>query len=280
MLSRPWPLIILAALHFLSPVLSFLLSLYILNTGPLSYLQWQWDNSSLLTFVSLYLAYPIAGYLIYKCKKWSYYAYFCFLFYTVVFNYIVWAEEPYLFNPLHAMFFFSTNSLLFIYFLSPSVRRVYLNPRIRWWESESRYLVKVPAQVNEGKEVLIQNISENGALINVIEPIDLESPISLSFFDSTNNETVLISADIKNHRGLTYGVRFSSNDQEKKQVKTFIKDNVIPNSPERDQKSPSFENFVIWLMHLLKTGQGIFPRSSEIYNHIQKKKKLKKKRIR
>lgn len=276
MLSRPWPLLLICLFHIVSPVVNLFVSSVVANVSVASYLFNQWEQGSFLEFILMYGLSPLAAYFIYQCKKWSYYSFLTTLSCIILFNYIMWKDNSYLFDPLHVMLFFSFNSLLFGYFLAPSVRRIYLTDRVRWWETETRYIFEFQgflSTYNLTQEIQIKNLSFSGALVEVESALELGSLVHLEF--SADEYKIIVPAEVKNQRGLSFGLAFRHDEKTYAQMKEFMKDVVAPHFRNRDETSPIFESFFLWFSHLICTGEGFFPQQA-VFN-MNSRKKLKKK---
>lgn len=281
MLLRPWPIILLAFFHLISPAINVLVGASLVNTSLKEFLFWQWEHLSIYTFFSMYLSSPLAGFFIYQCKKWSYYAFFISILYILVFNYIHWIESPYLYDPLHVMGFFCLNSLLLGYFLAPSVRKVYFSDRIRWWETEARYLFHLDGRLlkkNEEIPIQIHNLSFGGALIEAKDSSFFKVGETYSLLFSYSEYSINLSCEVKNHRGLYFGLQFQHTSETQKELHFFLKEVVIPYYQNRDESPPWLESFLLWLNHLMRTGEGIFPQQAFVSSQARKKLKKKKRK--
>ena len=138
MKRRPWPIILLAIFHVIAPLGNILVNSYLAKVSLSVYLQVLTAPENLKTLLVFVLV-PLAGaVLIYICKKWSYILYIVLM--TIPFGYSLLS---YLKNATFGMtvalvVFYFVNMLVIGYFLLPAVRRLYFDPRMRWWETKPR----------------------------------------------------------------------------------------------------------------------------------------------
>lgn len=77
------------------------------------------------------------------------------------------------------------NSLIIIYFALPDVRRPFFDKSVRWWETRTRYAMKIPVTFthNNPNQILdgvIENISQTGVFINHKNIVAVDSEIKLN----------------------------------------------------------------------------------------------------
>ena len=279
MLTRPWPILFLALAHILAPIFNAVFSSLVSDASLHQFVHWQWENSSLLRFFSLYLLFPIGGFFIYQCKKWSYYCYFATMLFAIWLNYNEWKETPFLYDPLYVMGFFSINTLLLGYFLVPSVRKIYMTERLRWWETDARYLVEMEGKLasqdhKDDIEVTVRNLSLGGALIDVDQELITGNSVTLTF--EHEGRSVRLPAEVRNRRGFNYGITFEHDSNSFNELTRFIKNELAPRAMHRDETIPLLENFLLWANHLIRTGEGVFPSAAVVAASTPKRKKLKK----
>ena len=163
---RPWSLVFLALFNLIVPIVHLTL-VYLkmrekeMSAGALLQLFTSFENMGWL----LHLTIPslVAAGAIYAMKKWSYPIFMLSMAWIVGFNisnfdeFASWAVFEFLLvNVL--------NIGLVSFFLIPAVREVYFNPRLRWWESATRYKIQIPITV-EGYRGMITDISKGGLFL-------------------------------------------------------------------------------------------------------------------
>jgi len=126
------------------------------------------------TFVEVFdfwLVFPLAGMLILKLRKWTYFAFMSLLGYMVynisTYERYTWpynSDSPFVYNYVVVALSVS----VFVYFLSPQVRQTFFDRRVRWWEPKSRYNVQIHCKL-KGPHLTfpsqILNLSRSGAFL-------------------------------------------------------------------------------------------------------------------
>lgn len=262
MKRRPWILVILAVLHFLSPLGNFYLNAtwaripffeYISHFLQPQNLSRQWPH----------LVLPIvAGLAIYACKKWSFFVYLLSMLGLLIVTYFGYIERASSLSVFSIVIVFSLNIFIVTYFLVPAVRRVYFDPRLRWWESMPRYSCEITANIKDkDKDYIgkVANFSEGGLFFqpNYL-PAD-NAPIIISF----NYENVpydfngtVIHHGQKNLVG--FGVKFVHSLRQKQNAGTLARILADQGKLIKSRTSQD-EDFIHWLKKALKTGKGFLP---------------------
>lgn len=164
---RPWPIVLMAILQFLSPFI------YV-GIAALFY-QLSFDATmkeilalapDLRKFEIFVLPLLLAG-LILLVRKWGFYLVIIGSVYSIVrgiMEYVASNETDPVF-PLIITNLFCI--VLIATLLRPMTRSVYFNPRLRWWETSPRYLVNIASSLTRigGKPMksTLQNIASGGA---------------------------------------------------------------------------------------------------------------------
>lgn len=146
-----------------------------------------------------WIVFPLAGAILWKLRKWTYFAFLAAMSY-LVFSLLTYERYTWPYNtdqPLFYHYFIIIITLLTIgYFLAPTVRAPFFNRNLRWWENKPRYRITIPAKVTGNKitfQTEIINISQTGAFLkdnNLLAPGDV---ISLSF----ESEGLLMEVPVK-----------------------------------------------------------------------------------
>lgn len=264
MKRRPWILIVLAWAHIFSPVISFAINAALAQRSLTEYvsvffqphnLQGQWPH----------LFFPItAGVAIYLCKRWSFFLYLISIIALFILSYIGYVERGGA-VPLAALIgIYFGNLLLVSYFLIPSIRKIYFDPRLRWWETENRYLWQNPATFaqDDGSthSATIQNISRSGLLLKSNHLPPDQSKISLE--SQTDRALLILKGTVIHHshqKHLGFGVRFDSHDHNLDQL---IQDLHKQGHLIAGRLPTEEDSFSYWLRHLNTAGAWIprFPK--------------------
>src|SRR6185295_9173146 len=182
MRRRPWPIVILALLQLLSPVLSVTLLAWKLQT-PVRHFVWmlvKYGSASQL--FELFGTSLITAAAIWAVKKWSYPVFIGIFAWGAYSNFSVWHQYPQVYSLATLLAVNIVNLGLVSYFLVPAVSAAYFNPRLRWWESKPRYSVDLlgtlkfdppDAPGSRFQEVRITDISEGGVYLVSKEKLSL-----------------------------------------------------------------------------------------------------------
>ncbi len=258
MKRKPWAIVILAALHFLAPFGNLVLNAY--RGGRDLSSQWYFWTHGVPKplFLTYILIPPIAGILIYICKRWSYWGYLLCLALIFISNvYAYWTNM----TPATLLFLVGVivaDLLVVAYFVVPSVKKVYFDPRLRWWEAAPRYVFDEPVLVNKGLEGFIQNISHGGLFMTFPEPLMEMQTLELTWY--YDHESYVISGTVvyKTPKGI--GVKFThtqeSSDAARKLMNILNKKGLIV----KERLPGPEDSFGTWLVKLIRTREGLFPK--------------------
>lgn len=128
-------------------------------------------RNSFKEVIDFWLIFPLAGLLIMKLRKWTYFSFLGVLAYINynIFTYekYTWpynSETPFMYNYMVA--FLSLG--VFAYFISPNTRETFFDRRVRWWESKTRFNVQINCKL-QGQHLTfpstIMNLSQTGAFV-------------------------------------------------------------------------------------------------------------------
>jgi hypothetical protein len=144
-------------------------------------------RSSFFEVIDFWLIFPIAGLLILKLRKWTYFTFLgvlCYINYNIfTYEKYTWpynSDSPFLYNYLIA-----TGSLaVFVYFLNPKIRGPFFERRLRWWEPKTRYHVNISCTL-QGSHLTfpsqILNISQSGAFVQDSKYLKVGEGLVLEF---------------------------------------------------------------------------------------------------
>lgn len=184
MKRKPWPIIILALLHWLTPIWNVLVNSFYYRIPLdrfLNALLFPQNRLHLLVLIFLPLA---AGTLIFTCRRWSYFAYFLLMSGAFAYS-LITTKAFFLQNILFISALYIVNILGVGYFLIPNIRKIYFNPRLRWWQSKPRFATDFLARLSDGEKSLgdghIKNISTGGFFIITDVPLETEQNVRVSF---------------------------------------------------------------------------------------------------
>lgn len=257
MKQRPWPIIILAVCHVIAPVGNILFNAF-LTKIPLSVyfraLMLSENRATLLVFTVV----PILGaFLIYLCKKWSYIAYVALMIIPVTYSVIEYSKNSTMAMGIGLALFFVINFLVVGYFMKPAVRRLYFDPRMRWWETKPRYKADFQCQVdyqNKQHWVEIKNISEGGAFLETNSDFNEGDVLKIYFKDAAG--VLALDGEVvyrRNAQPIGYGFKFDKNSSREPRLKDLIK-KLSTEGALIDSRMPGPEDtFVGWIKSTFKT---------------------------
>jgi len=266
MQHKPWPLLILAFIHFIEPITKVIFYSFFFNITPWHVVSVIYNNESTLYFLQFLFLFPIAGIAIYAVKKWSLPVFLLVELLVLIIN-SQYLNELYQTNQLWLfgcfIFFGLLNLTIVTYLLIPAVRIAYVDPKIRWWESDPRYSVNIDCIIDNNITGQIKNISIGGVFIKTNNNLEIDSNARLIFkFQTPSSKNhintkirVLHKFRINNIDG--YGVLFVDLSKDNKYLlKSIIKfldrSNVERRPPRRNLKS-----LLQWLAILITTGKGL-----------------------
>lgn len=257
MTRKPWAIILLSALHILAPVGNLCMNAFRSNRTLIA----NWNYWYYVLPKSLLIAYvvlpPLAGVCIFICRRWSYWLYLVCLACIFAANVYGFWTDMNLLNLTALIFILLLDFLAVAYFVVPSVRTVYFDPKARWWETAPRFDFNLEALMNE-QAGLIRNVSVGGLFIEAWDGFQQDQDIAVAW--NYEGSRFLIPAKIvyKNTKG--YGVQFKHSPDTQKQIKKFIELLQSKGFAALERKVRGDENFFTWLKNLLTKGEGLFPR--------------------
>lgn len=197
MQRRPWPLVFLALLQILGPLGSIFVSAYVNKVGFLEMASAIWRFSRPWDLVEFY-ALPLAqGICIFTAKRFGYYTILLLATLSIYLNIQEWRMASDVISLPILLGVTGTNVALILYLLLPSVRVIFMNPRLRWWETPPRYLVSMKGQVSKedghAKPATISDLSVGGAGILVESELYRQGDAILLTFEH-DSATILMRA--------------------------------------------------------------------------------------
>lgn len=216
MRKRPIIFTVVSLLCLIEPVIKVL---YLKSITGFDFLLIFKNLSSRNTFIEVvdfWFIFPIAGALILKLRKWTYFSFIAVLSYINfnIFTYekYTWpynSDAPFMYN--YVVAFLSIGMI--VYFLFPKVRQPFFDRRIRWWEPKIRYDVDISCKLH-GKHltfpVQIFNLSQSGAFISDSQYINVGETYQMSF--NFFGEDISLPIQVVNKHNLKdqsgYGIKF------------------------------------------------------------------------
>lgn len=262
MKRKPWTIILLSALHILAPFGNIVLNSF--RSGRSFSQTWAyWLNvipgPLFLTYVLLP---PLAGVFIFICKRWSYWCYVACLGLIFLGNlYGFWTSVNWL-NFLTLFLVLVVDVLVVAYFVVPSVRKVYFDPRMRWWETAPRYLFDTEGTVNRAIGT-IKNISAGGLLVETLTSFSEGQSVEIQW--RYEGVPYLVPGNVVYRKpqgaGFGYGIRFTHTPETEKAVENLVRQLHKHGKLIRDRLPGPEDSFGVWLKKLVVSREGLFPRA-------------------
>lgn len=262
MKRKPWPLIILALLHVVSPLGSLILNaLRVGRTIPQQWYYWFEVLPQPLPFI--YIVLPIlAGLFIYLCRGWAYWAYLVcvgIIFLSNIYSFFV-SMNMGTFLILAIVVF--VDILVVAYFMVPSVQKVYFDPRMRWWEAAPRYNFNTEGIVNGGRAYL-KNLSFGGLFMTSGPHLEEGDKVDV-YWNFKGQEQVISGIVVYKSRNPSapgYGVRFRHTVETQQQIKAVVEQLHEAGLIVIERLPGPEDSFANWFKRLLQTGEGLFPKT-------------------
>lgn len=191
MMRRPWPILLLAILQVLTPViyLSFASGFYGISIASAA--REVYALSSPLRSFEIFLLPIILGILIFLTKKTAYFIALIGCVYGIVRGVMEFIASNQT-DPVFPIIISNVFCIAAIIYLSRATARdVYLNPRVRWWETDPRYVVNLPASVTRvgaaPMKATLENVAAGGAGIETLDAGFLKDEIITIEFQHEGN---------------------------------------------------------------------------------------------
>lgn len=216
MKNKPLFFTIISILCFIEPLIKILYFKAITHFDFVVILANLKSRNTFLEVFDFWLVFPMAGILILKLRKWTYFAFLGILIYINynIFTYekYTWpynSDTPFMYN--YVITFLSL--LVFAYFLLPKTRQPFFDGRVRWWEPMTRYNVQMSCKLHSKNLVFptqILNISRTGAFLLDSRYLNVGDHLELEF--TYKDMQLLIPVEVINkhtvRNQLGFGVKF------------------------------------------------------------------------
>jgi len=254
MRRRPWALILFAGLQAILPTLV----VGVASGGRFFAFRVFveiWTHSYGMSFPWILWILPIlSGAAIFAMKRWSYFAYLTLVGVSLALN-LGLSTQTHL--PLFQLFNWMSISIAVIvcsYLFQPAVRQIYFNPRIRWWESKTRFKVALDAKIiiaaGEKEPCQILDISEGGAFIATRTTRQLPETIDLVFTLLSIDQKIRVKVVHRSIRDgeIRFGAQFQfAGSRQKKSLVKIIDSLRAMKCPTRDDLEPWWKDLTRWL---------------------------------
>jgi hypothetical protein len=270
MRRKPWPIILLAFLYLIFPLLNILVTYipYRHEVGFIEFLDNLFFNPyNRLALFNMFVPSLLAAYAVYKVRKWSFAVVLICILWLAVSTIREYSSDLGLWTILMGFVIpIIINITLASYILIPDVYAVYRDSMIRWWERESRFIYKTPVEIHyEGNSVAgeLINLSSGGCFMGSSVEIPVEFQLLLKM--NVLNIPLELKAKTGHRRaseqGFGYGLQFFEvTDEDKKKLKTIVQQLDSLKYPLANPLPDWKEDFKLWFKELITTGKGITPK--------------------
>jgi len=171
--KRPLPIVLLAALQFVS-ALTYLIFASVQNglslVGTINEVFALYPT---IRLIEIFVLPFVLGFLILNTKKLGYRFVIAGSVYLIVRSLLAFSDSNST-DPVFPIVFSNIICIVgLIYLIRPRTREIYFNPKLRWWEHDVRYIVNKPATLTRtgGKPFrgTMQNIANGGAGVETTE---------------------------------------------------------------------------------------------------------------
>lgn len=266
---RPWPIVILALIQFLTPLASIWVSAIANRISFVTMSKEIWIFSSDVEKLKFF-ALPIAlGFLIYFTKKLGFYFVLLASAYTIYGNIQEWVMSGKTTSIWMIVGVNAVVMMLVAYLLLPNVRAVFFNPRMRWWETAPRFILEIACTYvrtgSEEKSAKLTDLAVGGAGIEVSTTGILnEELVTLKF--KFNDEEFVLPSKVVYHRNISdskarLGLQWTPEltNQEHSKLRRLTRQLKAARYPET-RKTPEWKSdFVSWLGRAKKSPKAWMP---------------------
>ncbi len=223
MRQRPWFIIALAVFHIAAPIGNLFLNAFWANIYPQRYLELYLQPHNLVSNLPGVLLPIAAGLCILICRKWSFMVYFPLMSLLCLIDFNSYQERMLEMNMRTLFSILSLNVVTMFCVMHPRIRRIYLEPQLRWWETKPRYVCDLPVQLESSLgtvQGLAKNFSETGLLLDLPKSIPNQEFVKLVI--GAGDEKIVVDGQVVRHHPAhlnEFGVRFTHSKQSKKRAK-------------------------------------------------------------
>ena len=176
---KPWIIIFLSIVYFISPPVILISSSYVSLvplTGPYGVLSRLTPSD-----ISILATYILIGICLLSMRKWGWWGFIGFSLYLISYNLIAFLRNPF-YSPLSLIVFTVLLTTAAGLLFRKELIAPYFNPKLRWWESEKRYDLSFRCRMHFGEEsmsVPVYDISRGGCFLAVDRPAPLSRILTL-----------------------------------------------------------------------------------------------------
>ena len=265
---KPWPIVILAVLHFMEPVAKILFYTTLWHMPISRFVSFMIHQTTIPELLLFAAAFPVGGFCIIAVKRWSLLGYFAIQALTLYGHVHYHIVAPQAFSLTLVVSMTLLNSIVVSYFLIPAVRIAYMDPTLRWWEAKPRYLVNFAGRALQGRaavDLIVSNISEGGLFVTVanrLATLNVKEAVQVEF-DFLGIPYSLVG-QIRHHSvGATearYGVQFAElTPGMQSGLRKSMRQLRRLKYKRQGRAEDAMISFKKWVVRLFTTGKGLIP---------------------
>lgn len=265
---RPWPVVLLAGAHVFLPVANVLVGAWASHLEIKEYLH-SLHATRPLPFLFLFYGYPfLMGLAVFFIQKSTW-----FIACTCAVGILLVNILQQILNgglPIGAIAIAVFSGIAFMAYLAlPSVRRLFFDRRVRWWESQPRYLIQKPTRIYSAEHTEdessfigeIVDLSVGGALLQSDKNWAMHDKIKIQFEAEGSSfelkgQIVYMHPMKKDSAGIQF---YSLTRKDRKKLKELVSALQDQGIQERTPQEPAWNSFKTWFHALLTTGKGWTP---------------------
>lgn len=254
---RPWPLVLLALLQIITPLLYLLVAASNAHITPGAMFDEIVALETPLRKFELFVLPLILGAQIFFTRRLGYYVAILGSVYLVIRSVMVFIASNQT-DPVYVIVFSNVISLAGVIYLARSkVRDIYFNPRLRWWETPPRYIVAWDAKLSragsETGNVKLSNLSIGGAGVDTSDTGFVPNEVVELKFDRNGQTYALRSRVVWQTKFPTLGTRLglewteSAMNVERVKVRRLVAELKSANTPQTRQIPNWWTDLKAWI---------------------------------
>jgi hypothetical protein len=264
MKRKPWSLITLAVLHWISPFGNLLINSYKVHASPVLFANALLEPVNLPHLLVLIFLPIIAGVLILICRKWSYVAYIVLMIIPFIYSFYYTHGDFGFRNISFVLSLYVVNMFIVGYFMIPNIRRIYFDPRLRWWQSSPRFsadfaaaLEQADGKLNNGQ---IKNISVGGFFIELEANLQLEATTTIKFkFQDQEYQIIAKPVFRKNRLPTGYGFKADPKNAKINKLEQIVEHLKSQGAIIQGREPTPEDSFMYWLKTAWKSKRAWIP---------------------
>jgi hypothetical protein len=242
-------------MHWLTPIGNIIFNSMLYQIPIAHYCRALFYTGNRIDFGMIVFVPLIAGTCIYLTKRWSFILYILVMCFPIIYTSLKWYQNPSGKVGLSVLSLYLVNILVVSYFMLPTVRKIYFDPRLRWWETKPRYLTDFVANllVSEpaGLTGHVKNISVGGLYVETEAELELHKQLQIFF--KYGDQEINIKAEPVFRRSIPpagYGFQVSREETKKSQLRKVVR-SLKHNSAVVQGRAPTPEDsFWAWLRQI------------------------------